>query len=225
MQNWIHIIPALILEYLLIAYKQLEPIFKPQPSIKWQNCHKGTIILIQGLHESWTFLESIGNHFNQKGYKILTIPQIKTNTIPTLEAVKICKRFIEKQNLINLIIIAHSKGGIVARYLLQDLTIANRIDKVISIATPYKGSRLVAILPNAHDLSPDSPTIKTIQIPLSGENKTYNFYPIFDNHIIPNDSLILPSIHNHKINIVGHTRILEANQTLESIRKILQNRF
>jgi len=52
-------------------------------------------------------------------------------------------------------------------------------------------------------------------------DKIYNIYPTFDNLVIPNSSLKLDNARNIKIDIVGHTRILESKELLNELDKIL----
>jgi hypothetical protein len=68
---------------------------------------------------------------------------------------------------------------------------------------------------------PSSKEIKNILNSNINYPNIYNIYPTIDNHVLPNKNLILNGAKNIKVNVVGHTRILEAKKTLKTILKIL----
>lgn len=189
------------------------------PPIKWINGTKGNVILIHGLHERFIFLKKIGNLLNTKGFRVHVLKDIHTNVIPVRQSVLVLEQFVKSKDLQNIILVCHSKGGLVANYFFKTSKSANRVKKVITLATPYHGSLFA--FPFDRDCVPNSEIIKLINSNSEDNQKIFNIYPRFDNHVIPNKNLILSGAHSYKIDIVGHTRILEAQQTLETISKII----
>lgn len=208
----------MILEYLLILKLRINCIVNKAPPVKWSAGNKDVYIIVHGLHEKWNFLEYVGNHLNKNGYKILTLPSLGNNTISVNKGVEELKALINKNNIKKFNLLCHSKGGIISKLLLNNPKYANRIGKIINIATPYNGSWL-AILMNQTDLLPTSEVISKISLKTTLNKKVLNLYPIFDNHIVPNSSLVLKGAINVQVDVVGHTRILISTKTTNEISR------
>jgi pimeloyl-ACP methyl ester carboxylesterase len=59
-------------------------------------------------------------------------------------------------------LVAHSMGGLVARFYLQELGGARRVDRLITLATPHRGTHAANFVPSAlvRQLLPDGPFIR-----------------------------------------------------------------
>lgn len=208
-------------EYKLIAKtKTLRTVYKNPPE-NWKEGTKGDIVIVPGWHESWHAFLFLANNLNDNGYKIHVIE----NFITTNKCAELAKLVADKVTQIdstNIILLAHSKGGIVAKYALDNHSIIkNNVYKIITIASPFKGTYTGYLsFHNIDELLPDS-NIITQLIPEVSNSKVFNFYPKWDNHIIPNKNLRLDGAHNKVIDINGHTRIMEAAELITSLLKIL----
>lgn len=210
----------LIKEYLLILYLKLLPCFKTIPE-NWNHGEKGDVVLVPGLHETNFFLYFVANHINELGYKIHTIPNF--SSIETIEQIhNKLEDKIKSMQKKDLILLSYSKGGIVAKHFIDNSKHTKDIKLSISLATPYLGSKLaVTKLHNIHELKPNSHMIKKINAHEQHLEKIINFYPKFDNHVIPNKSLILKGAKNIKINVNGHTRILVSEEVKKRLTELL----
>lgn len=186
----------------------------------WQNGDKGSVILFYGLNGHWTDLRTIGIHLNKMGYKIIVINYNSRNSLQNISDTFV--NYINQNNLNNIVLLAHSKGGLVARNLYENSTLKYRISKCILISTPNNGTvigYLGAI--SLNELKPNSKFISDLNAKSKRNSEIYNFYSKFDNHIIPNRNLILDGAMNKMLNINGHTRILESPLLIENIKTIL----
>jgi len=218
--NFTKIILYIFAEYLLILRIHLKSFLYRNPPAKWLKGTKGDIILLQGFSETWLFLEKIGNTLSSAGYRIHVIGKLNHNRLSISKSSRIVEEYIQKHKLKNIIFISHSKGGIIAKYFI-DHSIDNRLVKYsISIATPYKGSWLGYLkLLFLYELLPSSKILKGLK--QENNYRFLNIYAKLDNHIIPSKNAILSGAKNVCINIVGHTRILEAMETIQEIQKFL----
>ncbi len=194
--------------------------FRREPPIDWNTGNNGDAILIPGVHAQWVSLEKIATALHKEGCRIHLVKKLGTNTKPVTAAAHDVAEYIKDNNLKDVIIIGHSKGGIVAVNLLKDPTVAERIKRIINIAGPIKGSYMAWIYPSTRELLPSSDLIKNY---LQGidTKKIINLYPRIDNDIIPNKSLLGENCINKQIDIFGHIRIVEARQTINAILKEL----
>ncbi len=176
------------------------------------------IILIPGYGCTYDYLMPLGNFLEKHGYKIHTPPEITPNIHKISYYVEKIKNYIEKNNLKNVILIGHSKGGIIARYLLKEEELKNKIKKAITISSPHKGS-ILAIYSrfNAHELTPWSKTIRGINKQKDDLKNILNIYGIHDKIVIPNRSLHLPGAKNIKIEIKGHNKTISSPKVWQII--------
>jgi len=185
----------LIKELLFIKFEGIKATFHKKPPRNWESGKSGNAILIPGFLGSWYYLRKTGNFLNNLGYKIHIVTSIERNIYPISYGVNEIKKYILKHNLSKLIIVAHSKGGIISRLLLQDTEMEKRVKE----------------------------EIKEVNKNQNGIKKIINIYPEADPYVIPNKSLYLEGARNIQVNIVGHVNILNSPITLEKISKLLND--
>jgi hypothetical protein len=206
----------LLPEYcLMIKNKIYEQIYTNYPS-KWNSGTKGNVILIPGWNETWFVLKTIGDELNNSGYKVHVISELKDNKLSVLETLKTVESYIEEIKTKEIILVCHSKGGIVARLLLSKPTTASKISKVFFVSATIQGTWL-GYLPfiNIKDQTPKS--VQELPLPNSQIHKIINLYPLLDNIVIPNKNLLLDGAENIQIPVIGHTRILNSSKTIQEI--------
>lgn len=212
----------LLAEYPLILLNKVFGLVKTQPPEKWLDGEKGDVILLPGHSSEWIFMETIGNFLSKKGYRIYIIPKLGNNTLPLKKSVEILRKFVLSKKFKNVILVCHSKGGIIAKLFLDSRLGGARVKKIVSIATPYQGTYLGVLgFSNINELIPGSDYIKEINDFKRKNKKILSLYAKCDNHVIPNSSPILPGAKNKMLNVVGHTRILECQETLDEIGKYI----
>ena len=222
--NMIKIALILIKELLFIKFEGIKATFHKKPPRNWESGKSGNAILIPGFLGSWYYLRKTGNFLNNLGYKIHIVTSIERNIYPISYGVNEIKKYILKHNLSKLIIVAHSKGGIISRLLLQDTEMEKRVKEVINLSVPNIGTLWgVLRIFNVHELTPWSKQIKEVNKNQNGIKKIINIYPEADPYVIPNKSLYLEGARNIQVNIVGHVNILNSPITLEKISKLLND--
>ena len=109
---------------------------------------KYPIILVHGIFlKDWKFIKSFGNikkTLNKAGFDVETS---KTDGFGTIENnAKQLKKQIEeimiKYNTDKVNIIAHSKGGLDAKYLIKKLDMEKHIASLTTLCTPHHGSKI-----------------------------------------------------------------------------------
>lgn len=205
----------IIEEYYLIFRNKLLGFIRPIPE-KYKSGNKGDIVIIIGINESWYFLKFIADYFNKNGYRI-HFPEFKTRD-SILRITQDVINYINNNKLENFFIITHSKGGLVARLIIENTTL--KINQIYNVSVPNNGSIFGYLyLINLKEMKPNSSLINRIN--KSKTDKIVNIYSKFDNLVIPNYNLKLTGAINKQIDIIGHTRILESNQLLKYIEKLI----
>lgn len=206
-----------LLDLWLILRNRAWYYLKRNPSRNWTLGEKGDVLLIHGANGRWVSLEKIGVVAHEAGYRVHIVKKLGFNAKPVLEEAKIVAQDIKSHEYKNIIVIGHSKGGIIAIELLKDESIAKRITKVINIAGPLKGTLLSRFSPISRDLEPSSPVIAHLYDGVDTQ-KIVNIYPKYDDFVIPNSNLVSTNSLNKRINIFGHIRVVEDEQTMNVIK-------
>src|SRR3989344_9273957 len=122
---------------------------------------KVPIIILPGLFNQWMFLKPIADIISVLGHPVYVVPKLGSNVMNVPASAKIVREIIEENNLKNVIILAHSKGGIISKYILVNDDPYKKIKGVISIATPFHGSPGAKFIPHRSikELSPKSKII------------------------------------------------------------------
>lgn len=186
---------------------------------EWQEGDR-TVVIIPGFNGHWSAYKRLGDYLNRNGYKIHIDP--KYNSYQNIEKIAThTYEYILKEDLKDIVVIGHSKGGIVARYL-KLIDERNLISQVFTIASPHYGSvwahisilSLFQIRPGSEFLSElnDEPEAK----------KVVNIFAKYDQLVIPNKSLYLAgAIENTQLDLVGHTSLVESDVLASEITSYL----
>lgn len=175
---------------------------------------KTPVILIPGVYSKWQFLKAVADPISLRGHPIYVVERLGYNTNAIDDSARLVRELIDKENLYDVTIVAHSKGGLIAEYLLTYNNQDGRVAKVIAIATPFLGSRAVKFLPGKafKELHPESEVIKKLNSENDINHKIVSIFGKHDNHVWPTENCRLVEAKNIQVNIHGHHKILFSKQ-------------
>lgn len=183
---------------------------------------KEPVILLAGVTNTWRSLKKIGDKISLEGHPVYIVPNLGRNFKDIESSAKIVEEVIDENHLENVIIIAHSKGGLIGKYLLiQD----KRIKKLVAIATPFAGSYIARIFPHKtlRELSPKSKIIAKISSHTEVDKKIISIIPAFDNHVFPRGSSYLQGAKNIRIRVYGHHTPLFLANVAQKVLDLLKD--
>jgi len=109
-----------------------------------------------------------------------------------------------------VIVVAHSMGGLVARAYLRRHPDA-RVARVITLGTPHHGTALAHLGPgsNAAQMRRDSAWLAALAASEANMQRTpiSSIYSVHDNIIAPQDSSVLPGARNLVFGAIGHVAL------------------
>lgn len=159
---------------------------------------------------------------NSLGYTVHTIDSIGRNHSHIYVAAQKVNDYILSNNLNDLILICHSKGGMVAKAVIDRYPAGANIKQAITIATPFNGSKWGYLrIWSLADLIPGSEFILSFNENKQNQKIT-SIRVRVDNHVIPFDSPILPNAHNIELPIVGHTSVLESEELMKTLERLVR---
>lgn len=221
-----NILKDILIEYKLYITGRIRMLTRPPK--EWSRGDKGNVILIPGFADNHYYLTYIGNELNHLGFKIHVLSNFNTTryTIDRLAA-RLAK-YIKTNDLDDVILIGHSKGGLVAKYAADHYpSIDEHIRYIFTIATPYRGVYWGKFkwIPYAWEFNPLNPVLEQINKETEISSRLINIYSRIDNVIIPNSSLYYEYARaNIKVNFIGHTGILNNPEVVLQITSHLDQK-
>ena len=174
------------------------------------------VVLIAGVLEPWTLLRPAADRLNAAGHPVHVIPELAYNVITVAEASDLALGVVAARGLRDVILVAHSKGGLVGKHMLAT-DAAGRIRQLIAIATPFGGSRLARLIPSPtiRALRPEDATIVDLAARLELNARITSIYPAFDPHI-PGGSRLAGAT-NVEVAAMGHFRVLGDREVRDAV--------
>lgn len=168
------------------------------------------VILLSGLSLKWQFMRRLGDKLSLAGHPVYIVPNLGRNFLSIPESAELVWSVMENHQLRKVIIVAHSKGGLIGKYLMIHHDKTNRIKTIITIATPFNGTTVARIVPRAsfREVLPSSPIITELQKNKTVNKRIVSIAPEYDNHMRPKQSSYLEGAQNITVKVRGHHRVV-----------------
>jgi len=193
------------------------------------------LVLLPGVYETWHFLEPVATTLNARGFRIFTVPELAFNRMPIPRSAEIVatvlQRLQSEHGVSEFLLVAHSKGGLIGKQLMLDLsakqppTGAPRrpapvdIVGLVAIATPFSGSRYAQFMfsRTLRAFSPRDPVVRALLTHEQINARIVSIYGEFDPHI-PGGSA-LAGARNIELPVSGHFKILKSALVHEAVER------
>jgi triacylglycerol lipase len=215
----------IFLDWTYSAWWQLRSLlaFDKAEDYKKDSISKPEILILPGVYESWRFMKVLNDQLSQAGYSVHVINGLKLNSGKIELAAHQVNVYLLSNVLKDVIIVAHSKGGLIGKWLMG-MEGGISVKHMVAINTPFSGSIYATFMPLPHlrEFAPKSRTTLQLQKNLQLNSKITSIYSRYDPNI-PGGS-VLQGGTNIEIDMVGHFRILgNANAraaVMDTIEKI-----
>ena len=186
---------------------------------------KVPVIILPGIFGRWAFLKPIADHISLLGHPVYIVPKLGNNIGDIPSSAKKVREVIEENKLKNIVIVAHSKGGLISKHLMLHDDPENRIKGLIAIATPFHGSSIGKFIPHysVKELSSDSEIIKYLEEHSEVNKKIVSIIPSYDNHVWHSKGSYLDgAMQNISVSVAGHHRILNDKIVWEKVMEWIE---
>ncbi|NQX13294.1 alpha/beta hydrolase [Microbacteriaceae bacterium VKM Ac-2855] len=175
------------------------------------------VVMIPGIWESWSFLRPLIEPLHAAGHPVHVLAELRRNGRPVVDTARHVAAYLAKNDLTDVVLVAHSKGGLIGKYLMADRDPQGRVDSMVAVATPFGGSRYAPflVLKSLRAFSPRDATTLLMAKNHAVNTRITSIYASFDPHI-PEGSL-LPGARNVELPTGGHFRILADPTTLRHV--------
>jgi len=121
-------------------------------------------------------------------------------------------------------LVCHSLGGLVARYYLQQLGGARRVDRLVTLATPHRGTHASVYIPTriVSDLRPGSAFLRSLDALPAPENvRSLSISAGRDLIVLPAEHAFAPFGEKLAFDDLGHLDLLLSPRVFEAVQSFL----
>ncbi|MCX7523444.1 alpha/beta hydrolase [Microbacterium sp. STN6] len=188
---------------------------RPAPGV----AQRRAVLLLQGVFETWHFMRPIATLLHERGHPVYVVPQLGHNRAQVRQAASVVERFIVSRGLGPIAVVAHSKGGLIAKYLMVNAP--QLIDMTIAVSTPFSGSRYAMHAPTAtlREFAPGDETTRTLASNRDANARITSVFGI-DDYLIPDGSRLDGAV-NVCLPVPGHFRILSDARLHRVLERVL----
>jgi len=179
----------------------------------------GPVLLIPGVYEPWQFLRGVGGMLARAGHPVHVVEPLGYNLDDVPTAAAVAQGYLDEHDLRDVVVVAHSKGGLIGKHMMLFDDAHGRIDRLVAIASPFSGSSLSRYMPNRalRAFVPTETTLALLAANADVNERIVSIFGIFDPHI-PGGSE-LPGATNVRLPVRGHFRLLGHESVLAEVRK------
>lgn len=183
--------------------------------------HRAPVVLLPGIFETWRFLRPLSQHIHTAGHPVHVVTGLGDNRMSVPEGAALVNRHLQEHDLRDVVIVAHSKGGLVAKYLMGMPDSGPRIRTAVTVATPFAGSSLARFipLPSVRALMPNTPGLLRLALSRAVNAQIVSVWGWFDPHV-PGGSR-LDGARNIELDVGGHFRVLARPELLAVVDEVL----
>lgn len=211
---------AWLLDYLYAGYWQARAVLRPgsdRDLLDGSDPHAAPILLIPGIWEPWQFLLPVAEHLHRAGHPVHAISGIGYNRGTVSAMSTLVSAYLAEADLHGVIVLAHSKGGLIGKHIMSASPEASRVKRMIAISTPFSGSAYARFAPirSLRAFSPRDTGLLKLAENLTVNAMIVSIYSFFDPHI-PGGSHLDGAI-NIKLATAGHFRLLGDPRLLRAV--------
>ncbi len=204
-------------DYLYAAGWQVRGVLSRVQPGSFHQGHRQPVVIIPGVYENWQFMMPLIQCIHDAGHPVHVVTVLQRNKLEVPVAARMVAQHIEEAGLQDAAIVAHSKGGLIGKYTMLMLDPEQRIDRMVTVCTPFSGSRYARymLLPTLRIFSPRNALTLELAREEAINSRITSIYGTFDPHI-PEGS-VLPGATNIQLPAAGHFMILGDPETARII--------
>lgn len=220
--TWLRRAWSWALDYLYVGWWQLRHAVTRSPGAEYARGERAPVLLLPGVYETWEFLRPVADIVNGLGHPVHVIRELGHNRGPVADMAALAQHYVTERGLRGVVILAHSKGGLIGKHMMVHDDTDARIDRMIAINTPFGGS-VYARYALGRTLRAFSPRDRTLAM-LGGRAEVNaritSIFAEFDPHIPGGSSL--DGATNVRLPVSGHFRVVASRELLDEVLSSLE---
>jgi triacylglycerol esterase/lipase EstA (alpha/beta hydrolase family) len=129
------------------------------------------------------------------------------------------RTFLEEKGLTSVVLVAHSKGGLIGKYLMAHHNTDERVKGMVAVASPFSGSAMAKLIPHDsfRELQKDSEIIKELEKNSDVNARIVSVIPEYDNHVWATRGSFLNGAENIEVPVHGHHKVLFSPRVVAAV--------
>jgi triacylglycerol lipase len=199
---------AWTLDYAYIAFWQVLAFFRRAAPGRYGDGDRAPVLILPGVYETWPVMKPLADLLNRIGHPVHVVRTLGRNRGRVPEMAKRAAAYVAAADLTGVVIVAHSKGGLIGKYLMANLDPDDRIDRMVALNTPFAGSLYARWIPGAtmRDFSPTDVGLLALSEQIEVNARVTSIYGDFDPHIPGGSELVGAT--NLRLHTMGHFRTI-----------------
>src|SRR6478735_1118796 len=207
-------------DYAYAAYWQVRATLRPGDKNSLRSGTGRPVVIVPGVWEPWGFLGPVIEALHRAGHPVHVVTALGRNSRPVEDSAHIVADFIAERDLHDVVIVAHSKGGLIGKFVMSELDPQSRITSMVAICTPFAGSDYARFMMTRtlRAFSPKDPTTLRMQRNLEVNARITTVSGVFDPHI-PR-IVALEGATNITLEDGGHFRLLDRPEVTDIVVEV-----
>nr|WP_181243452.1 alpha/beta hydrolase [Glaciihabitans tibetensis] len=202
------------LDYIYAVVWQARGVLSRARPADYRSGDQAPVIILPGIYESWHFMLPLVEALHSAGHPVHVITELRHNRRPVAQGADAVVRYIRQHALSDVVIVAHSKGGLIGK---QVMVTEPAVQSMVAVCTPFSGSRYASFmfLPSLRAFRASDAGILALRAKEDVNSRIVSLYGRFDPHIPEGSEL--PGARNIRIDTGGHFRILADPATIAAV--------
>lgn len=181
-----------------------------------------TVVLIPGVYETWQFLRPIAEMLYAHGHPVHAVASMGHNSGTVEDMATRVAAYLEEQDLHDVVLVAHSKGGLIGKYVMGHTRAAHRVRELVTVNSPFSGSFLGHVIPMraVRHFHPRHPTLsllnESVDVNARITSIVSRYDPLVRRHEWTGEASIVP------LDAVGHFTVLNDPRVHEAILAVVE---
>lgn len=166
------------------------------------------VVIVPGIYESWHFMRPLARQLHGQGFPVHFVRSLGFNHGSIADMARLVADYLTDHGLTDVVIVAHSKGGLIGKYAMIHHDADHRICAMAAINAPFAGSPYARWIPlvAVQALFPTNGTLTALTANRSINSRITAISSQFDTHI-PGRSALGGAV-NVELATPGHFRAL-----------------
>ncbi|WP_174776137.1 alpha/beta hydrolase [Cryobacterium sp. Sr3] len=197
-----------LLDYVYAATGQTRAFLSRARPTDFRSGTKAPIVIIPGVYESWQFMRPLIEILHGHGHPVHVVAKLGRNRRSLADAAATVAAYLERENLNGVVIVAHSKGGLIGKLLMTTDDPGRRVSGMTAISAPFGGSRYARywVVPSIRAFAPTNMALHDLGLDHRGNNRITSIYEVVDPHVPEGSELV--GARNIQLRVGGHFRTL-----------------
>ncbi len=202
-------------DYAWIVRAQARALRRPDPHA-WSDGDRVPVVLVPGIWETWPVLADLGAALHAAGHPVHAVPGLGANGAPLRQSADLVARRIGHLGLRGVVLVAHSKGGLIGKAVLTGPA-GDRVAGLVAVNTPFGGSPYATWFPSrqVRALSPRHPDLRELAAATARHDDVVSVSVRFDPHVPGGHHL--PGATNVAVPVDGHFRALADRRVIAEV--------